>query len=124
MPGEVLGRVFRATLDLLVAYKDQVAGLYATLSLSVTLDMLKCIIRNILTSIFDSQLLYFVEAAKEEEEEEDDDDMDGFQTDDEVEDDSGSDREMGADAEDGDEAASSNLRKLADQVRGCNSEDR
>jgi hypothetical protein len=27
LPGEALGRVFRATLDLLVAYKDQVAGL-------------------------------------------------------------------------------------------------
>jgi len=26
LPGEALGRVFRATLDLLVAYKDQVAG--------------------------------------------------------------------------------------------------
>lgn len=49
--------------------------------------------------------------------------MDGFQTDDEVEDDSGSDGEMGADAEDGDEAASSNLRKLADQVRVYSSED-
>jgi len=30
LPGEALGRVFRATLDLLVAYKDQVAGLYVT----------------------------------------------------------------------------------------------
>jgi hypothetical protein len=27
LPGEALGRVFRATLDLLVAYKDQVAGI-------------------------------------------------------------------------------------------------
>ena len=27
LPGEALGRIFRATLDLLVAYKDQVAGL-------------------------------------------------------------------------------------------------
>lgn len=32
LPVEALGRVFRATLDLLVAYKDQVAGLYVTLS--------------------------------------------------------------------------------------------
>ncbi|GAU12054.1 hypothetical protein TSUD_00190 [Trifolium subterraneum] len=84
LPGEALGRVFRATLDLLVAYKDQVA-----------------------------------EAAKEEEEEEeeDDDDMNGFQSDDEDEDDSGSDREMGADAEDGDEADSSKLIKLTDQAK-------
>ena len=33
--GEALGRVFRATLDLLVAYKDQVAGLSLFLSISV-----------------------------------------------------------------------------------------
>ena len=33
LPGEALGRVFRATLDLLVAYKDQVAGLFFTLFL-------------------------------------------------------------------------------------------
>ena len=34
LPGEALGRVFRATLDLLIAYKDQVAGIclvYVTL---------------------------------------------------------------------------------------------
>jgi len=80
--------------------------------------------RNRLTSVSVSLLLYFAEAAEEEEEEEnDDDDMDGFQTDDEDEDDSGSDREMGADAEDGDEADSSELIKLTDQVRGYNSED-
>ncbi|KAF7807445.1 importin beta-like SAD2 [Senna tora] len=81
LPGEALGRVFRATLDLLVAYKDQVA-----------------------------------EAAKEEEAE-DDDEMDGFQTDDEDEDGNGSDKEMGVDAEDGDEADSEKLRKLAEQAR-------
>ena len=33
LPGDALGRVFRATLDLLVAYKDQVAGLYVFLFL-------------------------------------------------------------------------------------------
>ncbi|KAI4334803.1 hypothetical protein L6164_013512 [Bauhinia variegata] len=81
LPGDALGRVFRATLELLVAYKDQVA-----------------------------------EAAKEEEVE-DDDDMDGFQTDDEDEDGNGSDREMGVDAEDGDEADSLKLKKLAEQAR-------
>ncbi|XP_027365249.1 importin beta-like SAD2 isoform X2 [Abrus precatorius] len=83
LPGEALGQVFRATLNLLVAYKDQVA------------------------------------AAKEEEAEEDDDDMDGFQTDDEDEDGNGSDKEMGVDAEDGDEheAHSGKLRKLAEQAK-------
>ncbi|CAJ2669323.1 unnamed protein product [Trifolium pratense] len=83
LPGEALGRVFRATLDLLVAYKDQVA-----------------------------------EAAKEEEAEaEDDDDMDGFQTDDEDEDGNVDDKEMGILAEDGDEADTLTLRKLAEQAK-------
>ncbi|XP_028794793.1 importin beta-like SAD2 [Neltuma alba] len=77
--GDAFGRVFRATLDLLVAYKDQVA-----------------------------------EAAKEEAE---DDDMDGFQTDDDDDGNGGSDKEMGDDAEDGDEADTEKLRKLAEQAR-------
>lgn len=81
LSGDALERVFKATLDLLVAYKEQVA-----------------------------------EAAKEEEAE-DDDDMDGFQTDDEDEDADGSDKEMGVDAEDGDEADSSKLQKLAAQAK-------
>lgn len=81
LPGEALGRVFRATLELLVAYKDQVA-----------------------------------EAAKEEEAE-DDDDMDGFQTDDDEDDGDGSDKEMGIETEDGDEADSIRLRKLAEQAK-------
>ncbi|BAT83118.1 hypothetical protein LR48_Vigan03g009000 [Vigna angularis] len=81
LPAEALGRVFRATLDLLVAYKDQVA-----------------------------------EAAKEEQAE-DDDDMDGFQTDDEDEDGSGFDKEMGVDADDGDDADTITLRKLAEQAK-------
>lgn len=42
--------------------------------------------------------------------------MDGFQTDDEDEDVDGSDKEMGVDAEDGDEADSLRLQKLAAQV--------
>ncbi|GMJ01728.1 enhanced miRNA activity 1, SUPER SENSITIVE TO ABA AND DROUGHT2, UNARMED 9 [Hibiscus trionum] len=83
--GEALGRVFRAALDLLVAYKDQVA-----------------------------------EAAKEEEAE-DDDDMDGFQTDDDEED--GSDKEMGVDAEDEDEADSLRLQKLAAQAKAFRGND-
>ncbi|KAE8723860.1 Importin beta-like SAD2 [Hibiscus syriacus] len=83
--GEALGRVFRAALDLLVAYKDQVA-----------------------------------EAAKEEEAE-DDDDMDGFQTDDDNDD--GSDREMGVDAEDDDEADSRRLQKLAAQAKAFRAND-
>ncbi|KAL2329682.1 hypothetical protein Fmac_017263 [Flemingia macrophylla] len=81
LPGEALGRVFRANLDLLVAYKDQAA-----------------------------------EAAKEEEAE-DDDDMDGFQTDDEDDDGSGFDKEMGVDADDGDDADTITLRKLAEQAK-------
>ncbi|RYQ79056.1 hypothetical protein Ahy_Scaffold8g108542 isoform C [Arachis hypogaea] len=59
--------------------------------------------------------LTHAEAIKEEEAE-DDDDMDGFQTDDEDEDVNGSDKEMGVDAEDGDEADSMTLRKLAEQL--------
>ncbi|GLT68097.1 hypothetical protein SLA2020_403570 [Shorea laevis] len=81
LPGEALGRVFRATLELLVAYKDQVA-----------------------------------EAAKEEEAE-DDDDMDGFQTDDDDDEGDGSDKEMGIETEDGDEADSIRLQKLAEQAK-------
>ncbi|XP_050375237.1 importin beta-like SAD2 isoform X2 [Argentina anserina] len=80
LPAEALGRVFKATLDLLVAYKEQVA------------------------------------AAKEEEAE-DDDDMDGFQTDDEDDGGDGSDKEMGLDAEDGDEADSIRFKKLAEQTK-------
>ncbi|PON38011.1 Coatomer beta subunit [Parasponia andersonii] len=81
LSGDALERVFKATLDLLVAYKDQVA-----------------------------------EAAKEEEAE-DDDDMDGFQTDDDDDDGDESDKEMGLDAEDGDEADSIRLQKLAARAK-------
>lgn len=64
-----------------------------------------------------SFLVYSIwaEAAKEEEAEEDDD-MDGFQTDEDDIDGDGSDKEMGIDAEDGDEADSIKLQKLAAQV--------
>lgn len=55
--------------------------------------------------------------AEKEEAAEDDDDMDGFQTDDE-DDGEGSDKDMGVDVEDGDEADSSRLQKLAAQVCG------
>ncbi|KAI3763994.1 hypothetical protein L2E82_13994 [Cichorium intybus] len=86
LPGEALERVFKATLDLLVAYKDQLA-----------------------------------EAEKEEPEEEDDDDMnDELQSDDEAD---GSDREMGVDDEDGDEADSLRLQKLAAQAKAFRSTD-
>ncbi|KAL6970861.1 secondary alcohol dehydrogenase (SADH2) [Sarracenia purpurea var. burkii] len=87
LPGEALGRVFRATLDLLVAYKEQVA-----------------------------------ESAKEEEAE-DDDDMDGLQTDDDDDDGNGSDKEMGVDAEEGDEADSMRLKKLAAQAKAFRPDD-
>lgn len=92
LPGEALGRVFRATLDLLVAYKEQVA-----------------------------------EAAKEEEVEEDDgddDDMDGLRSDDEDYDGGDvSDKEMGVDAEDGDEADSIRLKKFAAQAKAFRPDD-
>ncbi|KAG8481268.1 hypothetical protein CXB51_026029 [Gossypium anomalum] len=87
LDGEALGRVFRATLDLLVAYKDQVA-----------------------------------EAAKEEEAE-DDDGMDGFESDDDDDDADGSDKEMGVDAEEGDEADSIRLQKLAAQAKAFHEND-
>ncbi|KAJ6686935.1 IMPORTIN-7 8 11 [Salix purpurea] len=58
------------------------------------------------------------EAAKEEEAE-DLDDMDGFQTDDEDDDADESDKEMGVEAEDGDEAESIKLQKLAAQFAKC-----
>ncbi|KAF9606113.1 hypothetical protein IFM89_023136 [Coptis chinensis] len=86
LPGEALGRVFKATLDLLVAYKDQVA-----------------------------------EAAKQEDDDADDNEMDGFQTEDEDDDEEGSDREMGDEAEDGDEADSVRLQKLAAQAKAFRS---
>ena len=35
LPAEALGRVFKAALDLLVAYKDQVAGLSLSLSIYI-----------------------------------------------------------------------------------------
>ncbi|CAH1416756.1 unnamed protein product [Lactuca virosa] len=85
LPGEALERVFKATLDLLVAYKDQLA-----------------------------------EAEKEEAEEDDDDMNDGLQSDDEAD---GSDREMGFDDEDGDEADSLRLQKLAAQAKAFRSTD-
>lgn len=59
----------------------------------------------------------WTEAAKEEEEgeEEDDDDMGNFQSDDDDDGDD-SDKDMGVDAEDGDEAESLKLQKLAARV--------
>ncbi|CAH2059895.1 unnamed protein product [Thlaspi arvense] len=79
-PDEALQRVFRATLDLLVAYKNQIA-----------------------------------EAAKETEVDYEDE-MNGLESDDDEVDD-GSDGEMGMDdTEDGDEAESIKLQKLAAQV--------
>ncbi|KAI5653202.1 hypothetical protein M9H77_30389 [Catharanthus roseus] len=85
VPADALERVFKATLDLLVAYKDQVAE------------------------------------AEKEEEAEDNDDMDGLPTDDEDDDGEGSDKEMGVDAEDGDEADSIRLQKLAAQAKAFRS---
>jgi len=80
LPEESLGQIFRAALDLLVAYKEQVA-----------------------------------EAAKNNEDE--DDDMDGWKTDDDDEEEDDSDKEMGVDTEDGDEADSQRLHRLAAQAK-------
>lgn len=80
VPVEALERIFKATLDLLVAYKEQVA-----------------------------------EAEKEEAE--DSDHMDGLPTDDEDDDGEGSDKEMGDDTEEGDEADSVRLQRLAVQAK-------
>ncbi|EYU32733.1 hypothetical protein ABFS82_14G040400 [Erythranthe guttata] len=88
LPGEALDRVFKSTLDLLVAYKEQVA-----------------------------------EAAKEEAEAEaaeDDDDMGNLETDDEDDGDD-SDGEMGV--EDGDEAESNRLQRLAARARAFRSDE-
>lgn len=49
--------------------------------------------------------------------------MDGFQTDDEDEDGTDSDKEMGIDIEDGEEADSTKLTKLAEQVSEYDYED-
>ncbi|GLJ28027.1 hypothetical protein SUGI_0550340 [Cryptomeria japonica] len=83
IPEESLGRIFTAILDLLVAYKEQVA-----------------------------------EAAKNNEDE--DDDMDGWKTEDDEEEDD-SDKEMGVETEDGDEANSQRLQKLAAQAKAFQS---
>lgn len=108
LPGEALGRVFRATLDLLVAYKDQVAGLFCTPSLFI------CIYNSRLNPHIYSAHLH-TEAAKDEEVEEDDE-MDGYPSDEDDDEGDGSDKEMGFDAEDGDEVDSIKLQKLAAQV--------
>jgi len=80
LPEESLGQIFRAVLDLLVAYKEQVA-----------------------------------ETTKDNEDE--DDDMDGWKTDDDEEEEDDSDKEMGVDTEDGDEADSQRLHRLAAQAK-------
>ena len=115
VPGEALGRVFRATLDLLVAYKDQVAGLSFTHSLYF-LFLIYIYNSRPNSHIYSAPL--HTEAAKEEEEVEEDDDMDGYQSN-EDDDGDGSDKEMGFDAEDGDEVDSIKLQKLAAQVCMC-----
>jgi cobalamin biosynthesis protein CobT len=86
LPEESLGQIFRAVLDLLVAYKEQVA-----------------------------------ETTKDNEDE--DDDMDGWKTDDDEEEEDDSDKEMGVDTEDGDEADSQRLHRLAAQVHAGDEDD-
>lgn len=115
-----MGRVFKATLDLLVKYKDQIAGLKSYNFLILLLPYMvhshfryNLIFYQHLWWFCKIYLFYFVSPeAEKEDEAEDDDEMDGFQTDDE---DDGS-EEMGVDAEDGDEADSIRYQKLAAQV--------
>ncbi|XP_072981039.1 importin beta-like SAD2 [Typha angustifolia] len=86
LPVEALERIFKATLELLVSYKDQVA-----------------------------------ESKKQNDAA--DDDMDGFEDDEDDEEEDESDKEMGLDAEEGDEADSLRLHKLAAEARGFQSND-
>ncbi|GJY23037.1 hypothetical protein Tco_0396695 [Tanacetum coccineum] len=96
LPGEALERVFKATLELLVSYKDQVAGIMYVSMPSY------------------SGVFICLEAAKEEPE--DDNGMDdGLETDDGKDD--RSDNDMGDDVEDGDEADSPRLQRLAAQAK-------
>ncbi|GJS51685.1 hypothetical protein Tco_0625047 [Tanacetum coccineum] len=93
---EALERVFKATLELLVAYKDQVAGIVYVFMPSY------------------SGVFICLEAANEEPK--DDDGMDDSLETDDGEDD-GSDNDMGDDAGDGDEADSLRLQRLAAQAK-------
>ncbi|KAJ0971919.1 hypothetical protein J5N97_019878 [Dioscorea zingiberensis] len=86
LPEEAFCRVFKATLELLVSYKDQVA-----------------------------------ESKKESDQ--DDNDMDGLQSDDDEEDEDESEQEMGIDAEEGDEADSLRLQKLAAKAKAFQPDD-
>ncbi|KAG0476805.1 hypothetical protein HPP92_013646 [Vanilla planifolia] len=81
LPAEALGRVFCATLELLVSYKDQVAE---------ALGRVFCATLELLVSYKDQ----VAEAKKDADVE--DDDMDGFRTDDDEDE---SDKEMGDDEE-------------------------
>ncbi|RWW04426.1 hypothetical protein GW17_00032357 [Ensete ventricosum] len=95
-PGEALEHIFKATLDLLVSYKDQVAGT----SFCIFLHM------------WQKLILLLTEAEKLNDAA---DDMDGFDADEENEEED-SDKEMGDDTEDGDEVDSLELQKLAAEV--------
>lgn len=108
-PDEALQRVFKATLDLLVAYKNQLAGMFCLRSTFSPFGVVMFTYIPFPISIF------LAEAAKETEVDYEDD-MNGLESDDD-DDDDGSDGEMGMDAtEDGEEAESRKLAKLAAQV--------
>lgn len=113
LPGEALERVFKATLELLVAYKDQVAGV-VSFRLHFILVITMFFLWPFVHVSYISLNVFLLEAAKEVSDDGDDMD-DGLETDDEYEDD-GSDKDMGVDAEDGDEADSLRLQRLAAQV--------
>lgn len=130
LPREALDRVFKATLELLVAYKEQVAGatfysksyfssvidakcvpfIFVLLAIKILLDFLGLHPFFFLVSLLFSCL----ESAKEEDG--DDDNMDGFQTEDDDDEEDDSDKEMGVDADEADDADTRKLHKLAAQV--------
>lgn len=59
LPGEALQRVFRATLDLLVAYKDQVAGRSMLLSFLPTFLYLCSLQVNVYESSSEIAKIFF-----------------------------------------------------------------
>ncbi|GJN21056.1 hypothetical protein PR202_gb08502 [Eleusine coracana subsp. coracana] len=112
IPADALDRIFKATLELLVAYKDQVAGGVSVLHFVCFGGFLffkkKLLLGNLMWA------LHLIKKRNEES----GDDMDGFDADEEDDEEVDSDKEMGLDDEDGDEASSLHLQKLAAEARG------
>lgn len=132
LPREALDRVFKATLELLVAYKEQVAGatfysksyfssvidaecvpfIFVLLAIKILLDFLG--LHPSFFFFFVSFIFSCSESAKEEDG--GDDNMDGFQTEEDDDEEDDSDKEMGVDADEADDADTLKLHKLAAQV--------